>query len=106
MCDILIPEYIIQADKRIYLVNNVVIDLHGLHHFMRNCNRVKGGSVLKGKILENEGYVYQYIGVDEWQLAGEDKGTFLKTILAHIARKHGKEMDKKSIKASRKIESI
>ena len=61
MCDVFIPRYVTQDNK--YLVENVVIDVHGHFHFMRNCDRVRGGSMLKAKILKEEGYVYQYIPV-------------------------------------------
>ena len=54
-------------------VFDVVIDVHGFHHFMRNCNKVKGGSSLKGKILKDEGCIYQYVSVEEWEMAGEKK---------------------------------
>ena len=64
MCDIFVPTYITKDRKS--QVNNVVIDLHGPHHFMRNCDRLKGGSELKRKILASEGNIYQYVGVHEW----------------------------------------
>lgn len=71
MCDIFIPVYISQNKK--YQVSNVIIDVHGYHHFMRNCDRINGNSALKKKLLENEGFIYQFIGVHEWGLADNKK---------------------------------
>jgi hypothetical protein len=61
MCDIFVPHYV-SSDGQCE-VQNVVIDLHGPHHFMRNKERIKGGSVLKAKILNNEAYFYEYVSV-------------------------------------------
>lgn len=71
MCDIFVPQYTCQAGK--YEAANVIIDVHGHHHFMRNCDRLRGNGALKQKILENEGYIYQFIGVHEWELANNKK---------------------------------
>lgn len=55
----------------------MVVDVHGYHHFMRNGHQLKGGSVLKAKILQEEGYLYQYVSVEEWVLA-DDKEQFVR----------------------------
>ena len=85
MCDIFVPRYE-TSDQ--YLVCNVIIDLHGHHHFMRNCDRLKGGNSLKAKILSSEGYLYQYVGVEEWALTDDKKG-FVRMLMDDIARKFG-----------------
>jgi hypothetical protein len=51
MCDVFIPNYL--SSDGANEVQNVIIDLHGPHHFMRNNDVIKGGSALKKKILNN-----------------------------------------------------
>lgn len=92
MCDIFIPRY--ESTDGTSFASNIVIDLHGHHHFMRNCHRVKGGNALKAKILASEGYIYQYIGVEEWGLA-DDKKAFVHMFMDKIATKFGKKHTKK-----------
>ena len=70
-----------------------MIDVHGFYHFMRNCSKLNGGSVLKKKILEEEGYIYQYIGVDEWGMI-EDKDNFITIYMKTLIEKYGKEIKK------------
>ena len=62
MCDIFIPEFTCRKTNK--TLKNVIVDVHGYYHFMRNMQVLKGGSSLKKKILEEEGYVYQYITID------------------------------------------
>ena len=82
MCDIFIPKYI-SSDGR-HEISNLIIDVHGYHHFMRNGNFLKGGSALKAKILTDDEYIYQYISVDEWAMA-DDKSKFIFMLLDHIS---------------------
>ena len=56
---------------------------------MRNCDRVKGGGALRRKILESEGYVYEYVGFKEWELVS-DKKQFVFMLMDTIAQKRGK----------------
>ena len=87
MCDIFIPKY--KSDQNDKEIENLIIDVHGFYHFMRNCSRINGGSVLKKKILEEEGYIYQYIGVDEWGMV-KDKNDFVKIFMNGLVEKYGK----------------
>lgn len=64
---------------------------------MRNGHQLKGGSVLKAKILQEEGYLYQYVSVEEWVLA-DDKEQFVKSIMDNIAKKFGEKINKKAVK--------
>ena len=70
MCDIYVPLYL---SRQGLTIRDTVIDFHGYHHFMRNCARVKGGSALKGKIMRDEGQIYEYISVDEWNMSSDKK---------------------------------
>lgn len=50
MCDVFVPYYL--SSETGYEISNVVVDIHGPHHFMRNVDRIKGNGVLRKKILE------------------------------------------------------
>lgn len=88
-CDICIPDLgkyrsLFGVDDFIEVpVRNIIIELHGFQHFLRNSDSVKGGSVLKKKLLEAEQYHYYYIPIDEWELAS-DKKAYLKDFLRKV----------------------
>ena len=56
MVDIYIPKW-----KNL---TNIVIDVHGYHHFLRKSGNIDGSNTLKKKLLTSEGYSYNYISID------------------------------------------
>ena len=71
-CDICIPDLgkyraAFGIDDFIPLTaKNIIIELHGFQHFLRNTHTVKGGSLLKKKLLRLDNYHYYYIPIDQW----------------------------------------
>lgn len=52
---------------------NLFIDIHGFQHYCRNCERLKGGGILKTKLFKGFGENIKYfiIPIFEWQLITE-----------------------------------
>ncbi len=57
---------------------------------------MNGATVLKEKIIENEGYTCFYISLDEWLIA-EDKREFLRGFIEVVVEKKHKEKERKRI---------
>lgn len=65
-------------------MKNVVIELHGYQHFLRNTGTLKGSSHLKKRLLEMQGYHYYYIAVDEWSSLPADQKAYIKNFLKKV----------------------
>jgi hypothetical protein len=67
--DILFDEDCFENQKQ------VIIDIHGYNHYMRNTDHLRGKNILKRTILEKYRYTYIEIKITDWELLDKEQKT-------------------------------